>query len=131
MKVEKQTGNYIKILRSDQGGEYTFGAFKRYCTNNGIQQQFTVTDTPQQNGVVERKNITLVESARNMLQGKNISNGFWAEAINTTVSLKNRSPTKKLELQTPFQVFYGYKPEISHLRIFGSRTFAHIPKDDR
>ena len=45
--------------------------------------------------------------------------------------LKNRSPTKKLELQTPFEVFYGYKPEISHLRIFGSRDFAHIPKDDR
>ena len=66
-----------------------------------------------------------------MLQGKNISNGFWAKAINTAVSLKNRIPTTKLELQTPFEVFYGYKPVISHLKIFGSRDFAHIPKDDR
>ena len=72
-----------------------------------------------------------MESAHSMLQGKNISNGFWAEAINTDVYLKNRSPTKKLELQTPFEVFHGYKPEISHLIIFGSRDFAYIPKYDR
>ena len=87
--------------------------------------------TPQQNGVAERKNRTLVECAHNILQGKNNSNGFWVEAINTAVYLKNMSPTKKLELQTPFEVFYGYKPEISYLRIFGCRAFAHILKDDR
>ena len=56
VKVEKQTGKYIKILRPDQGGEYTFGAFRRYCRENGIQHQFTVIDTPQQNGIAERKN---------------------------------------------------------------------------
>ena len=72
-----------------------------------------------------------MECARNMLQGKNIYNGFWAEAINTVVYLNNRSQTKKLELQTPFEVFYGYKTENSHLRIFGSRGFAHIPKYNR
>ena len=76
-----------------------------------------MTDTLQQNGFAERKNITLVEC------------GF--ESINTVGYLKNKSPTKKLELQTPFEVFYGYKPEISHLRIFGCRAFSHIPKDDR
>ena len=68
--------------------------------------------TPQQNGVAERKNKTLVECARNMMKGKNISNGFWVEAINTTVYLKNRSPTKILDLKTPFEVFYGYKPQV-------------------
>ena len=73
----------------------------------------------------------MVECARSMLQGKNISNGFRDEAINIVVYLKNKSPTKKLELQTPFEVFYGYKPEISHLRIFGSRAFAYIPKDEK
>lgn len=85
--------------------------------------------TPQQNGVVERKNKTLVEFAHSMLQGKNIYNGFWAEPINTPVYLKNKRPTKKLDIQTPFEVFYGYKPEIGHLRVFGCRDFAHIPKD--
>jgi transposase InsO family protein len=129
--IEKQTGKCIKILRSDSGGEYVSGAFKKYCKENGIQQQFTVSHTPQQNGIAERKNRTLVECARSMLQGKHISNGFWAEAVNTAVYLKNISPTKKLEFQTPFEVFNGYKPEVKHLRIFGCKAFAHIPKDDR
>ena len=66
-----------------------------------------------------------------MLQGKQISNGFWAEVVNTAVYLKNISPTKKLELQTPFEVFNGYKPQVKHLRIFGCKAFSHIPKDDR
>ena len=66
-----------------------------------------------------------------MLQGKNISNGFWAEAINIVVYLKNRSPTKKLDFQTPFEILSGYKPDVSHLRVFGSTAFAHIPKDER
>ena len=99
--------------------------------NNEIQQQFTVPHTPQQNVVAERKNRTLVECARSMIKGKNISNGFWAEAISIALYLKNRSPTKILEHKTPFESFYGYKPEVSHLRIFGSKAFSHIPKEDR
>ena len=75
--VEKQTCKCIKILRSDQGGEYTLGAFKNYCKNNGIQQQIIVPHTPQQNGVVERNKKTLVETAHIMLQGKKNSNGLW------------------------------------------------------
>ena len=66
-----------------------------------------------------------------MLQGKQISNGFSAEAVNTVVYLKNISPIKKLEFQTPFEFFNGYKPQVKHLRIFGCKAFAHIPKDDR
>ena len=65
-----------------------------------------------------------------MLQGKQISNGFWAEAMNTDVYLKNISPTKKLEFQTPFEVFNAYKPQVKNLRIFGCKAFSHIPKDD-
>jgi transposase InsO family protein len=129
--TEKQTGKCIKVLRSDEGGEYTSGAFKSYCKFHGIQQQFTVPHTPQQNRVVDRRNRTLVECARGMLQGKNISNGFWAEVVNIVVYLKNRSPTKKLDFQTPSEILYGYKPDVSHLRVFGSSAFAHIPKDER
>jgi len=129
--VEKQTGKCIKILRSDQGGEYKSKAFNTYCKSNGIQQQFTVPHTPQQNGVAERWNRTLVESARSMLQGKNISNGFWAEAVNTAVYLKNRCPTKQLVFQTPFEVLHGYKPDVSHFKVFGCTAFAHIPKANR
>ena len=105
--IEKQTDKSIKILRSDQGGKYIVGTFTSYCNNNVIIQQFTVPHIPQQNSVVERKNITLMGCARSMLKGKIISNGFWAEAINTIVDLKNRSPTKTLDMKTPFEVFYG------------------------
>lgn len=87
--------------------------------------------TSQQNGVTERKNRTLVECVHNMLQGKNISNGFWDEAIIIVVYLKNRSPTKGLELKTCFEAFYGYKPKVIHLKVFGCKEFSHIPKDER
>lgn len=66
-----------------------------------------------------------------MLKGKNLSNGFWAEAMSTAVYLKNRSPTRSLEFKTPFEALYGYKPTIKHLRVFGCKAFAHIPKEDR
>jgi len=66
-----------------------------------------------------------------MLKGKNLSNGFWADAINIAIYLKNRSPTKSLDFKTPFEYLYGFKPTVSHLRVFGSKIFAHIPKEDR
>ena len=94
--IEKQTEKCIKILRSKNGGEYVSGAFKKYYKENGIQQQFIVSHTLYQNGIAEWKNRTLVECAHNMLQGKQISNGFLAEAVNTTVYLKNISLTNKL-----------------------------------
>lgn len=129
--VEKKTQKNIKILRLDKGGEYTSGAFFKYCKQNGIMQQFTVPNTPQQNGVAERKNRKLVECAHSMLKSKGISNSFWVEAINTIVYLKNKSPTKYIEHKTPVKAFYGFKPKVSHLRIFGCKAFGHIPKEDR
>ena len=101
--IEKQTTKHIKIIRFDQGGEYKKEELTKYCKDHGILQQFTVSHTPQQNEVVERKNRTLVECARSMLKGKDLSNGFWAEAWNTVVYLKNRSPKKSLEFKTPFE----------------------------
>lgn len=129
--MEKQFGKSIKILRSDQGGEYKLREFMKLCKSHGIFQQYTVPHTPQQNGVSERKNITLVECARSMLQGKGLSNTFWAEAINTAIYLKNRSPTRYLGFKTPFEALYGFKLAVNHLRVFGSKAFAHIPKADR
>ena len=129
--VEKQTGKCIKIIHSDQGGEYRLGDFMNCCRSHGIVQLFIVAHTPQQNGVAEQKNNTLVECARSMLQGKGLSNGFWVEAINTNVYLKNKSPTKCLGFKTPFEALYGFKPAVIHLRVFGSKYFSHIPKVDR
>ena len=129
--VEKQIEKSIKILRLDQGGEYKSGDFIKYCKDHGIVQQFIVPSTPQHNGVAERKNRTLVECARSMMKGKNLSNAFWAEAITTAVYLKNRSSTRCLDNITPFEALYGSKPAIHNLKIFGCKAFAHIPKENR
>jgi hypothetical protein len=81
--------------------------------------------------VAERKNKTLVECAHSMMKGKNISNAFWVEAINTAVYLKNRSPTRCLDNITPFEALYGSKPAVHNLKVFGYKDFSHIPKENR
>ena len=129
--IEKQTGKFNKILCSDQGGEYKKGGFIKYCKDHGIVQQFIVPHTPQQNGVAERKNRTLVDCARSMLKGRNLSNGIWAKAINTAIYLKNRSPTKSIDYKTPFQVLFVFKPAVSHFRVFGCKAFVHVAKENR
>jgi hypothetical protein len=66
-----------------------------------------------------------------MMKGKNLSNAFWAEAINTAVYLKNRSPTRCLDNVTPFEALYGSKPVVNNLKVFGCKDFAHYPKENR
>eukprot|EP00253_Pinus_taeda_P021633 PITA_21633 len=103
----------------------------KFYKSHGIFQQYTVLHTPQQNGVAEPKNRTLVECAGSMLQGKGLSNSLWADTINTAVYLKNRSPTRYLASKLLFEALYGFKPAVNHLRVFGSKEFPHIPKADR
>jgi transposase InsO family protein len=96
---------------------------------NGIKRQLTASYTPQQNGVAERKNRTIVEMAKSMLKGKGLPNMFWAEAVATAVYLLNRSPTKAVKKRTPYEAWSGRKPEVSHFRIFGSIAYVHIPSE--
>ncbi|CAL9010602.1 unnamed protein product, partial [Prunus brigantina] len=125
--TELQSGFKIKSLRSDRGGEFLSGEFNRFCEESGIQRQLTVAYSPQQNGVAERKNRTVVEMAKSMLHEKGVPYEFWAEAINTTVYLLNRCPTKALNKVTPFEAYTGRKPGIAHLKIFGSPCHMLIP----
>jgi hypothetical protein len=90
-----------------------------------------VPHTPQQNRVAERKNRTRLEFAHSMMKGKNPSNAFWVEAINSAVYLKNRSPTRYIDNVTPFEAFNGSKPTVHNLKVFGCKAFAHIPKENR
>ncbi|MEN7973604.1 MAG: reverse transcriptase domain-containing protein, partial [Verrucomicrobiota bacterium] len=129
--AESRTGEKIKTLRSDNGGEYTSNQFERYLRQKGIQHQLTVPKTPQQNGVAERLNRTLVETARCLLSGANLPLKFWVPAVDTATYLKNRSPTTAVDKKTPFETFLGFKPSVRHLRVFGCQCFAHVPKDER
>jgi transposase InsO family protein len=98
---EKQSGKYIKVLRSYGGGEYNFGEFSNFCKSQGIIMHTIARYTPQQNGVDERKNQTIMNMARTLLKEKILSNRFWAEAIACSVYFLNRSPTTRLKMKVP------------------------------
>ena len=129
--VERQSKRKINALRTDNGGEYTSNEFETYLRTEGIRHERTIPKMPEQNGVAERLNRTLVESARSLLLDADLSKRYWAEAVSTAVYLKNRCPTKAVRGKTPYEAWNGEKPKVDHLRVFGCDTFAHIPKDER
>ena len=124
-------GKPINTLRSDNGGEYTSKEFETFLKNNGITHQLSVPYNPAQNGVAERMNRTIVESTRSMLSHAQMPNEFWAEAANTSVYVRNRSPTTALNGITPYECLFEKKPDVSNLRVFGCVTYMHIPENQR
>ena len=137
--VEKSTCQNLKVLCTDNGGEYTSMEFQQYLKKEGVCHEFTVPKTPEQNGVAERMNRTLVETVRSMLADAKLPQKFWAEALSTAVYLRNRSPTKAVKGMTPFESWMGEKPMVKDLRVFGCTAYAHahahahahVPKDER
>lgn len=126
-RVENETGLRVQAIRTDNGGEYTAQSFNKFCADKGIVHQFTNPYTPEQNRVSERLNRTLIESARSMLYQAKMPLKFWAESMNTAVYLQNRSPTSALKDKTPFESWFGKKPNVSNLKVFGSVCFVHTP----
>lgn len=129
--VENQQNKKIKIFRTDNAGDLCSNKFESYLKSEGIIHQKTNSYTPEQNGVCERANRTVVEKARCLLFDAKLEKKFWAEAANTAVYLKNRSPTAALKNMTPYEAWYGKKPDVSHIRVFGSPVMVHIPKEKR
>lgn len=118
------------MLRSDNGTEYTGQATQAILKKEGIVFQTTVPYNPEQNGVAERKNRTLCESARSMLFDANLPTKFWGEAVVTACYLQNRLPTRATN-KTSYELWNGVKPNLEHIRVFGSKAYAHIPKEKR
>ncbi|CAA9994150.1 unnamed protein product [Nesidiocoris tenuis] len=129
--VEKETGNSIKILRTDNGKEYTSKNFEDFLKAEGIKHQKTVPYTPQQNGVAERMGRTVIEKARCLLFDSELPRKYWGEALNTAIYLKNRSPTSALTGKVPEEAWAQKKVDLSHLRIFGSKAYTHVPDQKR
>ncbi|KAK3894704.1 hypothetical protein Pcinc_001550 [Petrolisthes cinctipes] len=98
--------------------------------DEGIRHEYTIPKTPEQNGVSERMNRTLVEQIRAMLIDSGLPHRFWAEALSTACYLNNRSPARALKGKTPCQALMGKKPTVHHLRVFGCVCYAHVPKDE-
>ena len=124
--MEMQTGKCIKALRMDRGGEFLSKEFNIFCDENGIQRELTAPYTPEQNGVAKRKNRTVVEMARSLLQAKGLPNQFWGEAVATAVYILTLSPTRAVPDQTPYVAWTGRKPWVSHLKIFGCIAYALV-----
>ncbi|KAG7572470.1 Integrase catalytic core [Arabidopsis suecica] len=121
----------IKILRTDNGGEYTSTKFREHLEKCGILHQTSCPYNPQQNGVAERKNRHLMEVSRAMLFQKHMPKRFWGDAVMTACYLINRTPTRILNDQSPFQILNRQNPNIDHLRVFGSLCFVFVPGDLR
>ena len=118
-------------MRSDRGGKFTSKEFQEFCEANGIRQPLIVLRSPQQNGVAERKNRTILDMARSMLKRKKLPKELWTEVVACAVYLSNRSPTRSVWGKTPQEAWSGRKPGISHLRVFGSIAHVHIPDERR
>ncbi|POM74849.1 Rve domain containing hypothetical protein [Phytophthora palmivora] len=128
--LEIATGQRIKRLRSDNGGEYTGRQFKAYLNNCGIKHEKTVPYTPQQNGLAEHINRSLVEMARCMLYHESVDKKWWAEAVNTAAWIINRIPNS-VTIKTPYEIVYKTKPLLKNLKVFGALGYAHIPNEKR
>lgn len=128
--AERQTGKKLKTIRTDNGKEFTNRKLEDHLKRLGIRHQTTADYTPEQNGLAERVNRTIVERARCMLYEAGLPKSFWAEATATAVYLVNRSPTKG-HSTTPEEMWSGWKPNLAHVRVFGSKVMAHVPKPKR
>ena len=133
-EVENQCGKQIHIVRSDRGGEYygrytengqAPGPFAKFLQEHGIVSQHTMPGSPDQNGVAERRNRTLVDMVRSMLSNSNLPQFLWTEALKTAVYILNRVPTKAVP-KTPFEIWKGWKPSLRHMSVWGCPSEVRI-----
>ena len=125
-RVEQETKERIQTFRTDRGGEFVSEEFNKYCKESGIRRHLTAPYSPQQNGVVERRNRTMMEMTRSCLKHMALPNWLWGEGIRHSTYLLNRIATRALKDLTPYEAYRGKKPNVSHLRVFGCICYAKI-----
>ncbi|UYV68970.1 hypothetical protein LAZ67_6001864 [Cordylochernes scorpioides] len=129
--VERQTGNKIKVLRSDNGLEFCNREFQDKLQKLGIKHERTNVYSPQMNGVAERVNRTLLDMARACLHSANLPQRFWAEAVNTAAYIKNKCYNSALKDKVPDGLWLERNPSVRHLKAFGCLAYSHIPRERR
>nr|GEY92834.1 putative ribonuclease H-like domain-containing protein [Tanacetum cinerariifolium] len=117
--LENQLSLRVKVIRSDNGTEFKNFDLNQFCEIKGIKREFSVPRTPQQNGITERKNRTLIEAARTMLADSLLPIPFWAEAVNIACYVQNRVLVTKPQNKTPYELLHGRPPSIGFMRPFG------------
>ncbi|GJU95652.1 putative ribonuclease H-like domain-containing protein [Tanacetum coccineum] len=132
-QIENQLNQKVKTIRCDNGTEFKNRDVIEFCGSKGIKREYSNARTPQQNGVAERKNMTLIEAARTMLADSFLPNTFWAEAVSTACYVLNRVLVTKPQNKTPYELVTGKIPIISYIRPFGCHvtilnTIDHLGK---
>jgi transposase InsO family protein len=126
--AQNEFGLRIKKIRSDNGTEFKNSQIEGFLKEEGIKHEFYSPYTPQQNGVVERKNRTLLDMVRTMLDEYKTLDRFWAEAINTACYLINRLYLHWILKKTSYELHTGKKPNVSYFIVFGSKCFILIKR---
>lgn len=129
--VEKEAKTVIRGVRTDRGGEFTGDRFNQFCRDHGIKRQLTTAYTPQQNGVAERRNRTMMNMVRCLLSEKDMPRSLWPDATRWTSHVLNRSFTKAIKDKVPEERWTGIKPKVDYFRVFGSVAHVHIPVQRR
>ena len=122
-RFQNEKGVSIVKIRSDHGKEFENARFDSFCDKNGIKEEFSTPKTPQQNGVVKRKNRVIQEMARVMLLNKKIPQKFWGEAVNTSCHIGNRIYFRAGTKKTAYEIWNGKKPKVKYFQVFGSKCF--------
>jgi hypothetical protein len=128
--LETQSGKTLKTVRTDNGGEYINDSLRQFFASKGVCHQTTVPYTPQQNGKAERLNRTNMEKALSILAEANLPKALWGEAYMAANYVRNRSPVKG-KAATPWELFFNKQPDVSDLRVWGSKAYVHIPVEHR
>lgn len=131
LNVKTDIPQNVRVLRSDNGTEYVNKSVEAVLKRNSVRHERSVPYSPQQNGRAERDMRTIVESARTILHAKGLSLRFWAEAVACAVYVLNRSGPTGVDEKTPYELWFGKRPRVDHLRVFGSEVYTHIPKQLR
>ena len=129
-EVENQLNKKVKHIRSDRGGEYLSPEFEMHLKECGIVPQRTPAGTPQNNGVPERRNRTLLDSVRSMMSLSDLPISFWGYALETAALILNRSPSRSVET-TPYELWHGKKPDLSFMKIWGWLAYVQKLQPDK
>lgn len=127
----KTIGHTVRELLTDGGGEYECKEVADILHEYGISHRVVMPYTPEQNGAAERENRTLMEAARSMMQSTMLPQKLWAEAVNTSCYILNRTGPTKTDGVSPYELWTGKQAPVDHLKIFGTQCFVHIPKQKR
>ncbi|KAJ9539089.1 hypothetical protein OSB04_031822 [Centaurea solstitialis] len=129
--VQVQLNLPVQTVRTDNGTEFKNIILKTFYNTFGITQTFSAARTPEQNGVVERRNRTLVEAARSMLAESQLPQYLWAEAVNTACYTQNRSIIHRRFGKTPYHILFGRVPSVGHFKVFGCKCFVLNESENR